>query len=69
VLWRAGARPPGRGRPRLRDCGLEYVDGAEGLLDQLHRARTGGGFYFAAMVGFGGDHPDRLRELVDRVPE
>ena len=29
----------------------------------------GGGFCFAAVVGVGGNHPDCVRELVDRVSE
>jgi hypothetical protein len=69
LLWRAGARPPGRERPGLRDFGLECSDGAEGLLDQLHGTGARGGFHFAALVGVGGNHTDCLRELVDRVPE
>jgi hypothetical protein len=47
--------------------GLECLNGAKDLLDQLHRAGAGSGFRFAAMVGLGSDHPDRLRELVDRI--
>jgi hypothetical protein len=49
--------------------GIECSHGAEGLLDQLHRAGTGGGFPSATLVGLGGNDSNRLRELVDRVPE
>jgi hypothetical protein len=49
--------------------GLECRNGAKDLLAQLHRPGTGGGFSFAAVVGAGGNHPDCLRELVDRVSE
>jgi hypothetical protein len=47
--------------------GLECSNGAEDLLDQLHRAWTGSGFPFAAVVGLGGNYTDCLPELVDRV--
>jgi len=55
-----------RGKGKL---GLECSDGAEDLLGQLHGARTGGGFHFAAMVGAGSNYTDCLRKLVDRVSE
>ena len=50
-------------------AGLEFSNGAEDLLGQLHRTGAVGGFRFASVVGLGRNHTDRLRELVDRLSE
>jgi hypothetical protein len=42
--------------------------GEKDFLDQLHRSRPRGRLHPAAVVGAGGNDPDYLRQLVDRIP-
>src|ERR1700682_297744 len=50
-------------------AGLELCHGEENLLDQLHGPWAGRRFHPAPLVGAGSNHPDRVRQLVDRVPQ
>jgi hypothetical protein len=48
---------------------LQLKDGAQNLLDGLHRTRPGCGFCVADLVGPGGDDSDRFYILVGGLPE
>jgi hypothetical protein len=49
--------------------GLEWRDGEENLLDQLHRAWAGRRFHPTPLVGAGRNHPHCVCQLVDRLPQ
>jgi hypothetical protein len=49
------------------EAGLEWTDGTQDILDHVHGARPGSRSRAAALVGAGGDHSDRLVQLVAGV--
>src|SRR5712692_502230 len=56
-------------RKEKLEPGLEWRDGEESLLDQLHRAWAGRRFHSAPLVGAGRNHPHCICQLVDRLPQ
>jgi len=49
--------------------GLKYLYGKKDFLDGFHRARPGGRFHAATLVGLDCNHPDSRLLLVGCVPK
>ena len=47
----------------------QFLHGKEDILDLIYATRIGCRFHAAALVGVGGNHPDCVLKLVDRIPE
>ena len=52
-----------------KNRGLKWSYAEKSLLDRIQHPGPGGRFHLAVLVGNGGDHSRRRRELVDRLPQ